>query len=329
MGLKATNAFWHPRYFDPLTRTITKQLIYINTKQLLDEVRSLIWLGLLTNRSVIIPNILGSDQIPNDTIEKYMGQRLWPGFRVLFLKRKNGKTIIPINILEPAFYWRIDRDYDVPPDPSVIFFDPKKDDMSSILAALQTSDNLSRTRIVLHASSSSNIAPSSVQLGENNKRWGNDRTPPDRRGLPSGTSFLRSRRLDVGEIIYSYPARDMVVDGKFEYSESRSEVPYLFNSESKYKSKSELDKGRRLLLQSFAETEVVTRVSQWARDSVGLFARPFDQELADYGVIPSVKEARHVSDYMSTTHMVINEMRTCEGIFSPLKGNRTCFQICD
>lgn len=59
MGLKAANAFWNPRYYDPLRRTITKQLLYIDSQSLLDEVRSLVWLAIVTERSLILPNILG------------------------------------------------------------------------------------------------------------------------------------------------------------------------------------------------------------------------------------------------------------------------------
>lgn len=59
MGLKATNAFWNPEYYNPLRRTITKQLLFVNEAQLLDEVRSLVWLAIRTNRALVLPNILG------------------------------------------------------------------------------------------------------------------------------------------------------------------------------------------------------------------------------------------------------------------------------
>jgi hypothetical protein len=42
-GLKATNAFWNPRYYNPSTKTITKQILYINQEQLIEEIRSLTW----------------------------------------------------------------------------------------------------------------------------------------------------------------------------------------------------------------------------------------------------------------------------------------------
>jgi len=128
MGLKATNAFWNPRYYDRQHRTITKQLLYIDSDQLLDEVRSLIWLALQTKRSVIVPNILGSEHLT--LFESYKNNTLWPGFRVTFLKNTKGKNDLNIQILDPAFYWRIKRDYDAVPVPKIVYF--KKSD--SLLA---------------------------------------------------------------------------------------------------------------------------------------------------------------------------------------------------
>ena len=37
MGLKYTNAFWNPRYYDHLRPTLTKQLLYVRGAQLLEE----------------------------------------------------------------------------------------------------------------------------------------------------------------------------------------------------------------------------------------------------------------------------------------------------
>ena len=48
MGLKAASAFWNPRHYDPLTPTLTKQLLYVNEGQILDEVRTLAWLAMTT-----------------------------------------------------------------------------------------------------------------------------------------------------------------------------------------------------------------------------------------------------------------------------------------
>lgn len=68
--------------------------------------RSLLYLAIATNRSVIIPNILGNELLGD--VQLFAGNALWPGFRVAFFK----KTFThPVQILEPAFYWRVRRDY--------------------------------------------------------------------------------------------------------------------------------------------------------------------------------------------------------------------------
>eukprot|EP01038_Epipyxis_sp_PR26KG_P015654 gene15654-21172_t len=41
-------------------------------------------------------------------MDLYKGRALWPGFRVAFFLKKFN---YPIDILEPSFYWRIQRDY--------------------------------------------------------------------------------------------------------------------------------------------------------------------------------------------------------------------------
>jgi len=102
------NAFWNPRYYDPHRRTITKPLVYFTAEQLRREVRSLIYLAIATNRSLIIPNVLGNELNVESNVQLFGGRALWPGFRVAFFKK--GFTL-PLQILEPAFYWRMDRDY--------------------------------------------------------------------------------------------------------------------------------------------------------------------------------------------------------------------------
>lgn len=113
LGLKASNAYWNPYYYTATRRTLTKPLIYITEEQLRHEVRSLLYLAHATNRSLIIPNILGNEERLLD-VDSYRDRTLWPGFRVLY-ERKIGATVNQdkhnVTILEPAYYWRIERDY--------------------------------------------------------------------------------------------------------------------------------------------------------------------------------------------------------------------------
>lgn len=148
MGLKATNAFWNPRYYDPLRNTLTKQILYTSDLDLLDEVRSLVWLAIETRRSLIIPNILGHER--TKTVDKYKNQAMWPGFRIAFLKRVGGRNKLKVEILEPSYYWRIARDYDQPPQPHIIYYHPHRDDLTDIKRKVELAGK-TYSRIVLHA----------------------------------------------------------------------------------------------------------------------------------------------------------------------------------
>ena len=107
MGLKAANAFWNPFYYSAERRTITKQLLFVSEKQLQSEIRGLIWIAMATNRSLILPNALGSSKVT--TVDLFKGLALWPGFRLAYVK-----SGIDVDIIEPAYYWRVSRDYSRP-----------------------------------------------------------------------------------------------------------------------------------------------------------------------------------------------------------------------
>jgi hypothetical protein len=169
MGLKAANAFWNPRYYDPLRRTITKQLLYINDLQLLDDVRSLIWLAMTTKRALIVPNILGPSNIgdSNMKLTGFNGMKLWPGFRVVYLKRNNGQNDLKVDILEPGYYWRVSRDYDDTPDPNIIFFDPEKENLDQIKEKVL---GTGETRVILHYLRHNRVRVPSTEIGEEEER---------------------------------------------------------------------------------------------------------------------------------------------------------------
>ncbi len=57
-GLKASNAFYNPHYYNPLRRTLTKPLMMISKQSLREELRTLAHLSVLTNRSLLVPNLL-------------------------------------------------------------------------------------------------------------------------------------------------------------------------------------------------------------------------------------------------------------------------------
>jgi len=242
--MKATNSFWNPLYYDPLRPTITKQIIYVDDAQVLDEVRALLWLGMTTRRAVIIPNLLGSHMPESGGY--FESRKYWPGFRVAKIKREEGISVLKVDILEPAFYWRVQRDYDEPPVPEVLFYDPDTDSLDKIRLTL-LSQYATQPRVVLH------------------------------------------------------PLSGHSKDSKQAFS---------------------IDAGKH----SDVVKELASQVIEWASDSVGHFEGDYESVKESYLGIPSLRDVDRNTAKVSD---VLNGVRNCNDIFGRLKGNRTCFQICD
>lgn len=62
-----------------------------------------------------------------------------------------------VDVLEPAFYWRISRDYDEVPKPKFVFFHPKKHDLNEVYDMITKDDIDKSSRLVLHGSMSSKL----------------------------------------------------------------------------------------------------------------------------------------------------------------------------
>lgn len=75
---------------------------------------------------------------------------MWPGFRVTFLKRTKGQNELKVQILEPAYYWRVNRDYDAIPTPTIVYFHPSQHNLGDIRDKLFASETVTASRIVLH-----------------------------------------------------------------------------------------------------------------------------------------------------------------------------------
>ena len=191
MGLKAANAFWNPKYYNPSRRTLTKKIIFTTPRTVLQEIRTLIYLALRTNRTLIIPNMLAAtvsdpsllraqDKRSNKVQRPvFLNQTLWPGFRVLYLKtkggQKNGESILRVEVAEPGFYWRVRNDYisatststsspsfpasSTTPEPHIISF-PEAVTVRQLESTLASPMHDSFPRVVLHV----HAPPSGVSL---------------------------------------------------------------------------------------------------------------------------------------------------------------------
>jgi hypothetical protein len=183
-ALKAANAYWNPRYYDPMRPTISKMIQYRQQEQVQDEMRALVWLGAVTGRSVIMNNIVGAPQVhkhlkdhydpksvwptavvppgvrashfirPGGFMAHYMHNAapMWPGFRALKVddSRLDLKAL-GMELLEHGFYWRVQRNYaDVPPVTLVSFRAGASLDAVKVLVEAVGS-LVTAPRVVLHA----------------------------------------------------------------------------------------------------------------------------------------------------------------------------------
>lgn len=63
----AGNLYWNFKYYDPMRRTLTKPLMMLSRRQLRQEIISLAYLAVATNRTLILPNPLIGVGIGNRT----------------------------------------------------------------------------------------------------------------------------------------------------------------------------------------------------------------------------------------------------------------------
>ena len=171
MGLKAANAYWNPLYYDPFRITITKPLLFINYKQLAKELRTLIWLSEVLNISLILPNLLGPDHIK--TVPTYSNRILWPGFRLAYISHSDN---IRSTIVEPSYYWRVQRDFAKVPNPYILSLDASRT-VNEVRDAIQNIIQFKKyTRIILHFKSNTytNTNESIKELNQRLTKWSQD-----------------------------------------------------------------------------------------------------------------------------------------------------------
>ena len=164
---------------------------YLDLDLLEQEVHSLVYLALKLNRTLIIPNVLlektekgtqmhhdlySVDPQKSNVIQRpeYKGNTIWPGFRVLNLNTHHNDpqadTVLRVKQVEPAYYWRVVRDYNsdsdssdvnsngntdhdhgVVPEPTVVTFTAHKDnDLAKVEETLSAFSHEKAPRMVIH-----------------------------------------------------------------------------------------------------------------------------------------------------------------------------------
>jgi hypothetical protein len=153
LGLKASNSFWNAAYFDPDRRTITKPIMFLSLRALRQELYTLAYLAIKTNRTLIIPNVLigvGSNikgslsanecksaevarsPFCQEVLDRrnrlasqdqshaalHRGEWYWPGWRIM------NEDLTDLEVAEPAYYFRVEKDMRrKAPEPHIFTFD--------------------------------------------------------------------------------------------------------------------------------------------------------------------------------------------------------------
>lgn len=311
---QAANAFWNPEYYDPNRRTITKKLLYAEWTDFSNELKSLMYLAVVTDRTLIIPNVLGADDIKG--VDVYKNLVMWPGFRVahvrqakrkrngpqlqeseeeeqqesshsnlritnFFFNEKNqreeiGRKNVPVvdsiemssllSIVEPAFYWRVKRDYSpLIPDPSIITF-LKSVSLTDIEQFLLLPEISELPRIVIHMDT----------LKKN-------------------------------------------------YKEKKNKNEDKNNNE---KNKKNNMKDKSDVISSHVHASTIGRLTAWAGDSVGSYKK-YSQEINEYVAIPKLHyDGKRSKEKNLLRDIIIDDVRPCDRILQAMRGNRSCFDKC-
>ena len=89
---------------------------------------------------------------------------MFPAFRVTLFKRdKSKQQVIKVKVLEPGFYWRVQRDYEDAPPPTIVLFDPRNDNLDIIaqkITRARTAATAAAAALSSSSTSSSNILSS-------------------------------------------------------------------------------------------------------------------------------------------------------------------------
>ena len=291
MGLKAVNAFWNPLYYDPHRPTITKQLVYTDGLTLLDDLRSLVWLAFATNRSIIIPNVLGKDEFLS-MVGGFGGKTLWPGFRVLKFKKE---VSMLTSILEPGFYWRVNRDYAPVPEPKIVYYNPKIQDVEDIRKVVAAAEKF--PRVVLHPM----VLPKFLMdHASSNLEEGND-------------LLSNSKRKELNTLVNGIAddIRRWSIDSVGVFA------GHYFQEERAYQPLPSV-KGLRVM-----------QSNHWRGDTGGL--RAYNSMLNDWAVpeiyLSETPQAERVRGRNSAENL-LQGMRLCMHMFKLVNGNRSCFDKC-
>ena len=235
---------------------------------------------------------------------------MFPAFRVTLFKRdKSKQQVIKVKVLEPGFYWRVQRDYEDAPPPTIVLFDPRNDNLDIIAqkitrartaataaaAALSSSSTPSSnmlssplntaSRIVLQASvphypAAQNVIPRTLQVTLLFVEA--IHTPVSVPPFPFSLFPFSPLTFPSLHLLFSFPSLPPYPPHFFSLPSPPLSLLPLQSIKASSQGHS---------VQSETSENIIERTTAWAQDSVGLYANftSYGNELLRYGQLPSLK----------------------------------------
>ena len=294
--------------------------------------KSLIYLSIVTGRTLIIPNILGPDNIKG--VDIFNDRVLWPGFRAIHIsqnKNKRGKTKNGIQI-------SLVQDSEEGDDPVV---DAKITNHFhnefNVLEIIQKKKKIQKDCQGIDL-------PSLLTTVEQAYYWRVKRDYSDYVPNPTVIAFFKSSDLtDIESHLLSVEITDIPriilhMDRGSRPRQNNFKNQKKLNKQENYlKKKNENDNENTTIDEVIRRNNQVVRnlhnitagrLHNWATDSVGLY-KTFIKEKIDYIPLPKLLFERTRSREKNMLRdVIIGDVRPCRRILEPNRGNRSCFDKC-
>ena len=256
------------------------------------------YLSIVTDRTLIIPNVLGDDGLTG--IDIYKSLIMWPGFRIAHIRQKKKRSEGSTGTLQES-----EEDDRVLNNRYRNFFVSEKNLLEEISREDEKNGNVDISSL--------------VSIVEPAYYWRIRRDYSTDIPRPTVLSFLKSATLpDIERYLLSPDVRDIP-----------RIVIHMDTKKGKKKNNNEEENTKEFdFLSENVHNLTINRLMAWAEDSVGSY-RKFSQEFPDYVTIPKLHfEANRIKEKNLLRNVIIHDIRPCDRILREMRGNRSCFDKC-
>ena len=247
------------------------------------------------------------------------------------MKKKIRKDLSTIKIVEPAYYWRIKRDYSNSiPDPFILAF-IKGTNLRNIEESLLSSDIINIPRIVLHMD---NSCKSDREKAKKNKI---DKIKNIKKDFSNG--YERNIEVNENNDKNRYNLRNNYFFNENKYNNiinKNEKSDYLYSNQSynnTYITNQTLLNllNNNIYLNLDLPKYTLNPIAAWTIDSVGLY-RKFHNEHSRNIYLPKLElnernPKKKIMD-LELGYEIAQYVRPCNRILEFMRGNRSCFDKC-